>query len=82
MLTKRNRQKLQNVKADNVRAQEFLDTFERIINQEWPKATTPEMRMKLEELEISLAKHRQLIRENEALVAKLETPIWKLWKLF
>lgn len=72
-----NRARIESIKIQTAQSRETIEIFQKILDQEWPKATTPELRMKLEEFEIDLAKHRRLLDENEALVAKLERPFWK-----
>lgn len=74
-----NRARIQSIKQQTANSREMITIFQQILDQEWPKANTPELRMKLEEIEIDLAKHRQLLDENEALIAKLERPFWKFW---
>lgn len=86
-LTKRQQARIQSIKQDNARSREIIDITRRILDQEWPNAkwpnrTAPELRTKLEKMETDLATHRRLIDENESLIAKLESPIWKIWKLF
>lgn len=79
MLFKRNRAMLQSIKADCARSREIIEITERIVTSEKAKPRAHEVATALTLLENTVAEHRQLIEENEKLVAKLERPIWKLF---
>lgn len=88
-LTKYQQARIQSIKTQNTHSREMIAIIQKVLDQEWPKATfdnvgthAPAMRMKLEQMEIDLVNHRRLLDENEALIAKLESPIWKIWKQF
>lgn len=86
-LTKRQRARIESIKKQNAMSREMIAMTQTVLDREWPQAkwphpTAPEFRAQLEELETKNATHRRLLDENEALIAKLEAPIWKIWKLF
>lgn len=73
------RARIQAIKADTEHSKELIALTQSIVDQEWQKPITPEVRVALEKLENTLGSHRQTVNENEALIAKLERPFWKFW---
>jgi hypothetical protein len=83
MLTKRQQIRIASIKQQNAHSREIIDLMQTVVDSQRDREdNTPEINEKLLQMEIDLGEHRILIAENEALIAKLETPIWKIWKLF
>jgi hypothetical protein len=83
MLTKRQQIRIASIKQQNAHSREIIDLMQTVVDSQRDREdNTPEINEKLLQMEIDLGEHRILIADNEALIAKLETPIWKIWKLF
>jgi DNA primase large subunit len=74
------RVKLASIKQQTANSREIVESIQKIIDNEREKDNTPEINEKLTELEMHIGKHRVLIAENEAMIAKLEQPFLKFWK--
>lgn len=79
-MLKNNRIKLQSVKIETAQSREMIELTQQIVDNERTKENTPEIAAKLNELENTLADHRNLLDQNEKLIAKLEQPFLKFWK--